>query len=195
MLSGFEIDRKKVERVWGELKRRYPLLGGRVDESEDGVSFVVSEDRISCRLPDEITFSDEGGGSWDEAQAFADDLVNTKEGSHVLDERMLARVWVLLCGRERRMYVILAVAHVITDGMSNMLLLRRFLEGLCGDDGEGGWDWEERLGLCLASEDLNPARWEMSLAKRRWRRAIADVMAGNKLDKLKVKFFATTRQR
>ena len=189
MLSGFEIDKKRVERVWIELKRRYPLLGARVHEEEEKASFVVSEDRILCCLPDEITFSNEGG-SWDEAQAFADDLVNTEEGSHVLDEKMLARVWVLLCGGEQRMYVVLAVAHVITDGMSNMLLLRRFLEGLFG--GEGGWDWEERLGLCLASEDLNRARWEMSLARRRWRRAIADVMAENQLDKLKVTSFATT---
>jgi hypothetical protein len=183
VLSGFVIDRKSVERVWRELKTRYPLLGAKVQEGEQA-RFVVSEDRISSCLPDEITFSNEGPlGSWDEAQAFADDLVNTKEGEHVLDEDMLARVWVLGRGKER-FFVILAVAHVITDGMSNMLLLRRFLEGLCG--GEGRWDWEERLGLCLSSEDLNPAKGEMSLARRRWRRAIADVMAGKKLEKLKV---------
>ena len=50
MLSGFETDRKRVERVWGELKRRYPLLGARVHESEEKVSFVVSELKIASRL-------------------------------------------------------------------------------------------------------------------------------------------------
>ncbi len=201
VLPGFRVDRKKVESVWKELKRRYPLLGARVQkqpgggDDDDEVRFLVSEDRISSCLPDEITFSNGGVGTWDEAQGFADDLVNTEEGGHVLDEGMLARVWVL--GREGEQsirdesrevfYVILAVAHVITDGISNMLLLRRFLEGLCGGDGDGnGWDWEERLMSCLALEDLNPSKGEMSLARRRWRRAIADVMAGNKFERLKV---------
>lgn len=197
MISGSSgiIDRERVKRVWVGLKRRYPVLGARVEEKGEDVSFVVSENRVLGCEPDEVTFKDEEeGASWDEAVAFVDKMANTNTDVHVLDEGLLARLWVLKQrhrvgdGEGERFYVILVVAHVITDGMSNMTLLRRFLEGICGEgDPEGGWDWEERLKMCLASADLNPVRGRMSVARRRWRWAIADVLTGKRLERLEVR--------
>ncbi|KAF8910994.1 hypothetical protein CPB84DRAFT_1763081 [Gymnopilus junonius] len=164
-----------IARTWVDLKLQYPLLGAQLEErDEHSIFFVISEDLLRACRPGEITFKKIS--SQQEAVEIVHRII-VKEKR--LSESLLASIHILeRTDLPNHFHLLIHVAHIITDGMANITILKTFLDRLCKASPPVP-DIKQRLALSVASEDLVPQR-NLSIAKRRWRRAISRAIATNR---------------
>lgn len=170
-----------VAKTWAYIKYKFPLLGALLEErGEDSIFFVVSEENLRTIRSGEITF--QKISSAQEAADIADKVIVQEK---LLSNELLARIFVLersdLSGS---FHILFHVAHSITDGTSNLTLVKTFLDELCHET-SGEIDLNHQLQLSVASEDLRP-HLKYSLARRRWRKAIASVISSRRASSFKV---------
>lgn len=75
-----------------------------------------------------------------------------------------------------RFYILLHVAHVITDGLANAVALGDLLDFLTSPPPTHIPELEGRLAMAVASKSLHP-NLALSLPRQRWRRTIAQVLS------------------
>ena len=163
-----------VARTWIALKRIFPLLGATTRETDyetTSASFAVAEADLGVTRPGEIVLLT--ATSEAEVHEFVEQLIS---GPRQLSPNLLSRVYIFSRGDNLGMYhVVIHIAHLITDGMSALALVRTFFDILSLPPAAHVSDFEARLALCVGSENLNPNR-NLPLARRRWRRAIGWVI-------------------
>ncbi|KAG6819135.1 hypothetical protein H0H93_015028 [Arthromyces matolae] len=170
---------ENVSRSWIRLKQRFPLLGSRVGVGKDGRQvLIVEEGSLGDTSPAEITF--QTVSSEEQALARICDLVDSER---VLSDGMLARLVILSrTDLENQIHLLIQIAHLITDGMSNASILRSFLDVLSSPSGpDKEWDLEKSLELALSQETLTSAT---NLSRQRWHRAIGQVISEIRASKL-----------
>lgn len=176
---------ENVKRTWATLKQCYPLLGARMDDSGgmDAVNFVVSEQALSSHRPDEVTIR--AVSSLTEVEELISKLTRHDP---MVDHHLISRVFVFALQNQPGTYeVLFRAAHAITDGISGTTIARTFFDTLTSPPVLIP-PLEERLAMTLPSEQLNPTN-KMSPARRRWRRAIAQVTFLNRRRRLAVSGF------
>lgn len=169
-----------VRRAWISLKQTFPLLGCRAERgigSKD-VSFVVEEVRLSEVASKEIhhravTSAHEVGG-------IIEELI---QGPRQLASDLPARLYIFTRkDSPDHFHIVLHVAHLITDGLANATVLRVFLDYLTSPPSNQAPDLESRLAMAVATESLHPSL-ALSAPRQRWRRAIAWVLTGIKMQR------------
>ncbi|KZT28425.1 hypothetical protein NEOLEDRAFT_1086705 [Neolentinus lepideus HHB14362 ss-1] len=172
--------KENISRAWMELKRRYPLLGARIvaDERKEVVEFEVSrkywsgEEKLGFSGIEDLSFMDVGSPA--DAYEFSNSLNN---GPRQLSQDLLARLYILRQTTDRHvLYVTFHIAHVITDGMANAALRRILIDLISSRSPSMQYDLEDRLYMVRATDALDP-NWQLSIPRRRWKRAIGRVMA------------------
>jgi hypothetical protein len=159
-------------RAWCALKAQFPLLAATVQIKNDLPQFVVAEERLKSALPGEMSFS--SISTLEAAQAAAAAGIN---GERKLSDDLLSHIVVLSRTDDASTYhVLIAIAHLITDGVSNGSLLRQFLDMLSFPDGHTDPDLEARLSLAVAAESLVPTL-KLNIARQRWRRAAGSIIS------------------
>lgn len=163
---------ENVNRAWVTVKQHCPLLGSTLDvrDEETDVRFVVAERMLSENPPGQVTFI---------RVARAEDV-----DEHVLEllggpqrdfARVQARVIIFELEEDaNNHHVVLQVAHTICDATCLAVIWRAFLNALVTLPSAVP-NLEERLSKVISADDLNPAR-AYSLARQRWRQAIARVI-------------------
>ncbi|KAF9644115.1 hypothetical protein BDM02DRAFT_3122422 [Thelephora ganbajun] len=163
-----------VARTWIALKRIFPLLGAVTRETDyeaTSASFTIVEANLGVTRPGEIDLLT--ANSEVEVHNFVEQLIS---GPRQLSSDLLSRVYIF--SREDNpgsYHVAIHIAHLITDGMSALTLVRTFFDILSLPPTIHIPDLEARLALCVGSENLNPHS-NLPLARRRWRRAIGWVI-------------------
>lgn len=162
---------ENISRAWCVTKQRHPLLAARIEEhTYQEQDFVVEEQRLSSSLPGEISF--DSVSSTDEAHEYADRIIN---GPRQITNDTLARLQVLRRTDDARaVHLLIQVAHLITDGMGNLALLRTLLEALSKPDIDVG-SLEDRLWLARSSDAVKADK-SQSVAKQRWHRIMGIVL-------------------
>ena len=176
---------QNVARTWIALKRIFPLLGATTRETDyetTSASFAVAEADLGVTRPGEIDLLT--ANSEAEVHEFVEQLIS---GPRQLSPNLLSRVYILSRVDSLGSYhVVIHIAHLITDGMSALTLIRMFFDILSLSPTTYVPDLEARLALCVGSENLNPNR-NLPLARRRWRRAIGWVIHHIRDPKIQVK--------
>ncbi|KAF8965262.1 hypothetical protein BDZ97DRAFT_1812891 [Flammula alnicola] len=140
------ISSSNISRTWANLKQQFPLLGAQIEERDANSVF------FQCR-PGEITFQDITSSQ--EALDIANKMIAK---DRLLTNDLLARIFILRrTDAPNLFHLLIHVAHSITDGMSNITIMKTFLDQIF-------WDITQQLALSESSENF--------LAKRRWRRAL-----------------------
>ena len=174
-----------VARTWIALKRIFPLLGATTRETDyeaTSASFTVAEADLRVARPGEIDLL--RADSEAEVHSFVEQLIS---GPRQLSSDLLSRVYVFSREDNPGLYhVVIHIAHLITDGVSALTLVRAFFDILALPPTTHVPDLETRLALCVGSENLNPSR-NLPLARRRWRRAIGWVIHHIRDPKIQVK--------
>ncbi|CAA7267551.1 unnamed protein product [Cyclocybe aegerita] len=149
------LQQDNIVQAWVDLKQQFPLLGARLEErDQDSVFFVVEAQNLRRSRPEEVSFYDIS--SADEALDHVE-RINVQE--RLLSNDLLARIFILRrTDRPDTIHALIHGAHSITDGMANITILKTFLDR-----------------LCRTSKDLNP-HLKLSVARRRWRMAMATVI-------------------
>ncbi|KAF9535273.1 hypothetical protein CPB83DRAFT_1399 [Crepidotus variabilis] len=177
---------EKVNNTWISLKSQFPLLGANIEDRRDlGLHFVVSSDRLRNYSPNEVSFLEVSSQA--EAILFADKVLSSKDGEHLLSNDLLARIFILLVkGSSDRFYFIFLVAHAITDGIANRTILRTFLENIVREASTelSPFNLQSQLALSVASEDVDPGR-KFSISKQRWKKAVGLIIGRRIMDSLK----------
>ncbi|KAI0721094.1 hypothetical protein C8T65DRAFT_735581 [Cerioporus squamosus] len=171
---------ENVKRAWATLKQWYPLLGVRMDDSDgmEAVKFVVSEKAVTDHQPDEVTLRTVSSPA--DVEALIWRLLRDEPMS---DHHLISRLFVFAFeGRPRTYEVLFRAAHSIADGISGATIARTFFDVLTSPPAHIP-PLEERLNMALPYDQLNPTN-NMSLARQRWRRAIARVTFLNQRRKL-----------
>ncbi|KAF9484726.1 hypothetical protein BDN70DRAFT_849389 [Pholiota conissans] len=171
-----------VSRTWVELKQQFPLLGARIEErDEDSIYFVVEAENLHRCLPGEIIFLNIAS-----AQEAQDIMESVMIEDKALTNNFLARIYILKrTDTENVFHVFIHVAHSITDGMSNITIMKTFFNEMCRQNAPPlSWDLTRQLALSEASENLYP-QLKMSIAKQRWRLAVAKIISANRMDRFK----------
>ncbi|TFK77444.1 hypothetical protein BDN72DRAFT_44127 [Pluteus cervinus] len=173
------LSKSSISTIWSLLKHRFPLLGCRVERRSDtDVLFVVDERALYEVSSSELEHKPVA--SAEEAEEFLDRIVT---GPRLLCDALQARIFVLpRTDKPCHCYILLHLAHCITDAISNILLLRTFLDYLHTPLGEP-LGLRPRLRLTLPSEDLFFSAL-LSPARRRWIRAISVIINSNRMTKL-----------
>ncbi|KAI0748121.1 hypothetical protein C8Q80DRAFT_1170267 [Daedaleopsis nitida] len=169
-----------VQRAWATLKQWYPLLGVKMDDSDgiDAVKFVVSERSLSHHRPDEVVIRTVASSS--EVEEI---LWTLTRYDPMADHHLISRLFVLARRDRPGTYeVLFRAAHAITDGISGATIARTFFDLLASSPSRIP-PLEERLAMALPYDQLNPTN-KMSLPRKRWRRAIAQVTFLNRRRKL-----------
>ena len=174
-----------VTRTWVALKRIFPLLGATTKETSYETAsalFTVAEADLGVIRPGEIDLRTVN--SEVEVHEFVEELVS---GPRQLSPKLLARAYVFSRGDSQDLYhVVIHIAHLITDGISALTLVRTFFDILSLPSTTYVPDLEARLSLCIGSENLNPHK-NLPLAHQRWRRAIGWVIHHIRDPKIQVK--------
>ena len=174
---------ENVKRAWATLKQWYPLVGARMDDSDgmDAVKLVVSERALSSHHPDEVHFRTVA--SFTEVQDLVQKLMRDDP---MADNHLISQLFVFTHRHQPGTYeVLFRAAHSITDGISGATIARTFFDVLASPPTQIP-PLEERLAMALSCDLLNPTN-KMCLARRRWRRAIAQVTFLNRRRKLAVR--------
>jgi hypothetical protein len=178
------LSHENVTRAWIELKQRYPILASSVVLNDDGegARFSMDVDDLQRARPGEVNFEEVCCA--EDVEQFNEALVT---GHRQLSAQQPARLWVLLRRDSwRHFHVVTHIAHMMADGLSNARILREIFNLLCGSSGEDYLSKvEERLALTQALEQLHPCP-KSSPARKRWRFAIASVMAAIQTEKMQV---------
>ncbi|TDL25416.1 hypothetical protein BD410DRAFT_819988 [Rickenella mellea] len=171
---------ENVRRSWLYMKTKYPLLGCTVEEAMDSqlVEFVIPQ-RFASELSD-VEFRDVN--SWAAVRDFVNFLAN---GPRQLSSRSVSRLWVFRrVDLTNHFHIVILVAHLITDGIANLTIVRTFLDTLCSNHQTlPSYDLREKLSNLLPLESLHPVL-NLTTPKRRWRIAIARVLFDLKQAKL-----------
>ena len=174
-----------VARTWVALKQIFPLLGAITRETDyeaTSASFTVAEAGLGVTRLGEIdllTAHSEG-----EVHSFVEQLIS---GPRQLSSDLLSRVYIFARKDNPGLYhVVIHIAHLITDGVSALTLVRAFFDILALPPTTHVPDLETRLALCVGSENLNPNR-NLPLPRRRWMRAIGWVIHHIRDPKIQVK--------
>jgi hypothetical protein len=164
-------DRENIVRSWFFLKAQFPLLGATLQMYNALPQFVVTAARLKTPIPGEIScFS---VSSAEEAHAVAVDAMNSQRK---LSDNLLSRILVLSrTDSDDTYHVLINTAHLITDGIGNVSLLKGFLDLLALDKNVVP-NLGTRLSLAVAAESLVPTL-KMSVARQRWRRAAGHVIS------------------
>ncbi|KAL0946605.1 hypothetical protein HGRIS_012803 [Hohenbuehelia grisea] len=171
---------ENVSRAWTEIKQYYPLIGAHVqmDSEGEGGSFIVREDDLRACLPGEVN-----RGLVSSLNAVDELLQQIVHGRRRLNGQLLAQLYVLertdIAGH---FHVVFHVAHIITDGMSNINLANRFFDSLCSPLAPA--ELEDRLAIALPTEILDPMV-RLPIARQRWLRAISYAIREVRWAKLK----------
>ncbi|TFK91027.1 hypothetical protein K466DRAFT_644107 [Polyporus arcularius HHB13444] len=171
---------ENVRRAWATLKQWYPLLGVRMDDSDgmDAVKFVVSEQAVTHHQPDEVTLRTVSSPA--EVEALIWRLLRDEPMS---DHHLISRVFVFGFQERPGTYeVLFKAAHSIADGISGATIARTFFHVLTSPPAPIP-PLQERLEMALPCDQLNPTN-KMTLARQRWRHAIARVTFLNRRRKL-----------
>lgn len=178
---------ENIRLAWLRMKQRFPLLGASVEElpGSERVEFVLRESSLRTLRPDEFSVLD-NIKTEDDAARFA---VELQTGRTVLDNNVLARVWI---GRQetspRILHIFIPIVHFITDGIGNATLERELcqeISKLSKDATVSVPPLRSRLQTLLPVEVYSPAM-KLSYARRRWRCAIAKVIDNIRFTKLTV---------
>lgn len=166
-----------VEDAWNTLKQYFPLLGAQITTEGDLASFDISEKRLRTCNPLEVTFP----------PGDLESLVNLiQTGDRQLSDTLLARVFILSNpSQPRHFHILITIAHLISDGMSNTSLMRNFLNLLGGASMQVP-SLDTRLALAVSTQDLAPSL-RLPLARQRWRWAVAAVISGIRQRKYSVR--------
>ncbi|KAI0715976.1 hypothetical protein C8T65DRAFT_642426 [Cerioporus squamosus] len=151
-----------------------------MDDSDgmDAVKFVVSEQAGTHHQPDEVVLRTVSSPA--EVEALIWRLLRDESMS---DHHLISRLFVFAFkGRPRTYEVLFRAAHAIADGISGATIARTFFDVLTSPPAHIP-SLEERLNMALPYDQLNPTN-NMSLARQRWRRAIARVTFLNRRRKL-----------
>ena len=163
-----------VSRTWIALKQIFPLLGATTRETDyeaTRASFTVAEADLGIVCPGEIGLLT--ANSEAEVHDFVEKLIS---GPRRLSADLLSQAYIFSREDNPRLYhVVIHIAHLITDGVSALTLVRTFFDILTLPPTTYVPDLEARLALCVGSENLNPNR-NLPLARRRWMRAIGWVI-------------------
>jgi len=174
-----------VSRTWIALKRIFPLLGATTRETDyeaTSASFTVAEADLGVIRPGEVDLLTVGSEA--KVHEFVGQLIS---GPRQLSPDLLSRVYIFSREDDPGLYhVVIHIAHLITDGMSALTLVRTFFDILSLPPTAHVPDLEARLALCVGSENLNPNR-NLPLARRQWMRAIGWVIHHIRDPKIQVK--------
>jgi hypothetical protein len=174
------INLPNVTQAWTNVKMLFPSLGARLHERDGDIFLNVSEDRLLTCQSNEISFHEVS--SYADAMRLADSMLEMDRLSNdLLAHIIIARDQ----SRTDSFYFLFTVTHVIADDMSNMSIIKTFVNELCGVSSDSTrFTWEQRLLFCVPSEQLNPAA-KLNKARQRWRNATAAILAGRLLASLK----------
>jgi hypothetical protein len=186
---------QNVKRAWLSTKKLHPLLGAHFHERPDasGVDLVVDEAHLYAIASNEIVYitlqSDE------EACSLVNEILN---GPRRLSNEQLVQLWIMSLPRHQSgssspHQLLLHMAHSIHDGAAQNTIIRTFFDILVHSSIPELYipkdSLERRLMLHLAIDDLHPSL-KLSLAKQRWRRAIAAVMYSRRAAAWRVSTYA-----
>lgn len=168
------VTKEDYQEAWLALKRRFPILVGRVDEHDNGESleFVVDEHRLSTCWDGEITFVE---GGEDAAQTVVNAALNS---TRRLSSSLLSSVAIVRPAADSEVTnLVFTAAHVLVDGMANFNIGRAFLDFLTSPSQRDSYwpDLEERLHMAQSASSLAPPL-KFSPARIRWRRAVARIL-------------------
>ncbi|KAF9234342.1 hypothetical protein BU15DRAFT_79093 [Melanogaster broomeanus] len=170
-----------ITRTWLSVKRRYPLLGARVEVDNEEPHFIVQEHHLGRLNANEVVF-----GSVSSAEEAQSHVFEIFDGPWSLSNNLLARIFIFReTDRADVIHMFALIAHCITDGTANNSFLRCFLDTLSSRSEPPISGLEERLDMVIASADLEPKQ-SFSLARRRWRRTIGFVIFGIRAGKRQV---------
>jgi hypothetical protein len=171
------------------LKRRFPLLGARIEEQDGGdtVRFIVDEQRL-CTSLDDFLFVDVGTSTGVLEKDVDQHIDQHLNGPRVLSNNKLATLTVLRCkndGSPQTIHLLFHISHIISDGMSDFSLCTSYLETL------SSWDQDPTrlppdLESCLLKSVSLEARMplqQMTRPRQRWRLAIARVLSDIRIRK------------
>jgi hypothetical protein len=181
-----------VSRTWASLKQHFPLLGSKFEEPAEGggsVHFVVIEKTLRDTGPEELHFA--SIASFKEAEDLVDSLL---DGSMECPSNPLAQLYILRrTDQPNYFHIIFRAVHAITDGTSNINILRTFLDILSSPlDSFEVPNLVDRLAMAVSVDELHPGL-QSSLSVQRWRRAIVYVLHSIRLSKSKVRPFLLPR--
>nr|GAT50152.1 predicted protein [Mycena chlorophos] len=172
-------DEQRFRAVWAEVKRRYPLIGARVDELDGGqlLQFVVEEERLQT-ISGRQEFEFVADANADSVAAYVEEALNGRPrrlSSSTLVGVTILRRTDLPAGT----YDILTVgAHLILDGMSSCSLARSICEVFSNwpnSKDSASVDLPKRLEMLPSPETLH-RQLRLSRPHQRWRKAIASVI-------------------
>lgn len=177
---------KNVYNAWRAVKRLNPLLSARMVERSDssGFDFIVSEERINNVSSNEVLFM--AAQSDDEVAMIAERSINSEP---LLSNDLLGQLWIISVhpnelhdSSQVTWHVMFYMRHSVVDGVTVHAQAAAFFDVLASGKTRGKYAVQETLGTYLnlhpCIEDLNPSRY--SLAKLRWRRAVASVIEGRR---------------
>ncbi|KIJ69308.1 hypothetical protein HYDPIDRAFT_36382 [Hydnomerulius pinastri MD-312] len=165
------LSQANIVRTWQSVKRRYPLLGARVETGIGEPRFVVQEHRLMNLNPGELVF--DKVSSPDEVLKLVTDIL---DGPRPLSNDLLAQVYIFhRTDRADVIHLFSLIAHCVTDGGGNSSFVRCFLDTLSSRSEAPIPPLEERLSMVISSEELEPKQ-ALSPARRRWRQAIGFVI-------------------
>ncbi|KAF9234348.1 hypothetical protein BU15DRAFT_79099 [Melanogaster broomeanus] len=172
-----------ITRTWLSVKRRYPLLGARVEVDNEEPHFIVQEHHLGRLNPNEVVFGSVSFSSVEEAQSHIFEIL---DGPRSLSNNLLARIFIFHeTDQVDVIHMFTLIAHCVTDGTACNSFLRCFLDTLSSHSEPPISGLEQRLAMVIASADLEPKQ-SFSLARRRWRCAIGFVIFGIRAAKRQV---------
>ncbi|KAF5315871.1 hypothetical protein D9611_004763 [Ephemerocybe angulata] len=181
-----EIEASSIERVlapatltraWTTLKRRYPLMGARIEErSNDEVVFIVEPVTLSTiNSSEELLVQEISGGQ--EVEEVVDRLHN---GQSPLSNSLLTCIRILRRkDRPNLVHILIHSAHCIADEIAHNTILRELLQILANPalstiETSDDAPLKERLGVSASTDGLYP--FQPGSARSRWRKAISWVI-------------------
>lgn len=176
---------ENIRRAWLRLKQSYPILGSRVEEvpESNAVDLVLEQARLHVILPNEVNFLEFSSAEEEDAAIYR--LLN---GPPLLSVNLLSQLWVLRDRNNPRLCQFMPVAaHFIMDGMAGATVTKELLQelSLSAPSHSQFPPLGERLKSLVPLEELSPSR-SLNTPRRRWRKAIANVILGIRKTKLKV---------
>ncbi|KAG1794191.1 uncharacterized protein HD556DRAFT_1371530 [Suillus plorans] len=156
-----------ILRSWVSVKRRFPLIAAEVEEHEFGPRFIIREETVMNLRPDDVTFTEVD--SFHHAECFVTDIM---DGPRRLSSQLLTRAYILRrTDKSDHFHVVIMLAHCITDAAGTSTVLRTFFDTLSSQIEPPYIPLGERMHSFKALESNLGSR-DLSLVKRRWRRAL-----------------------
>lgn len=170
-----------VTRSWVSVKRRFPLIAAEVQEHESGPHFILREEAATDLRPDDVTFKEVN--SFHHVEHFINDIM---DGQRLLSSRLLARAYILRrTDKSDQFHVVIMIAHCIADAVSTSTVLRTFFDTLSSRVEPPYISLCERVHMFQSLEN-RLCYGNLTLVKRRWRRALGYAISTVWTSKFKV---------